>query len=230
LVTVSSPLADLLSQLHAGKPVRVIANGFDPRIIAPRETPVTESFTITYTGSLYEGKRDPEVLLRAISTLIGEGVMDPKRVHVRFYGAYNHHLEYLINCTGLSAIVDQCGTVDRDTSLARQRESQILLLLNWNHPAEEGVYTGKVFEYLAARRPILAVGGPAGVVGELLAETCAGTHVGSLDDCVKVLRRYWLEYCTSGRVTYRGSDECVDKYSQTVMAHSFASLLDEVTL
>jgi undecaprenyl pyrophosphate phosphatase UppP len=46
--------------------------------------------------------------------------------------------------------------------------------LKWEDPQERGVYSGKVFEYLAAKRPILATGGTDDVITELLNETNAG--------------------------------------------------------
>jgi hypothetical protein len=65
--------------------------------------------------------------------------------------------------------------ISREESIHEQRKAQVLLLLTWNHPAEKGVYTGKLFDYLAAQRPVLAMGIPGSVIEELLDETQAGT-------------------------------------------------------
>lgn len=56
LVSVSKPLAQKLRLLHRGKPVIAIPNGYDPDEVA--SAPLTKEFTITYTGQLYQGKRD----------------------------------------------------------------------------------------------------------------------------------------------------------------------------
>lgn len=132
------------------------------------QIPLTKEFTITYAGTLYDNKRNPTPLLRALREFIAEGLINPDITRVRFFGPPEYWLEREIIKHNLGEIVKEYRTVPRDVTLARQRESQILLLLNWDDPREVGVYTGKLFEYLAAKRPILAIGGPKGVVSELL--------------------------------------------------------------
>ena len=180
LVSVSEPLANKLASLHKGKQVFAVPNGFDPDDIG--SAPLTKKFTITYTGQLYHGKRDPELLLRAIREMIKEGEMEENNIEIRFYGPFEYWLDQEIKRYHLEGVVRQNGIVSREIALERQRESQLLLLLNWDDPDEKGVYTGKLFEYLAARRPILAIGGPEGVVSQLLRETGAGVHIKNMDD------------------------------------------------
>jgi len=227
LVTVSEPLAEKLRLLHRDKPVIAIPNGYDPDEVA--SAPLTKEFTITYTGQLYQGKRDPTPLFRAIAELISEGRLDRRAVKVRFYGATEYWLEKEIRRFGLEDVVSLNPRVPRKIALEKQRESQILLLLNWDDPGEIGVYTGKVFEYLAARRPILAVGGPRGVVTELLEETGAGVHALGYEQLKHILLEFWEQYTTHGYVPYRGSEERIAKYSHREMARRFAELLDSLT-
>ena len=113
--------------------------------------------------------------------------------------------------------------------MEKQRESQVLLLLLWDHPDEIGVYTGKIFEYLAAQRPVLAIGGPEGVVKDLLAETNAGVYATSVDDVKKALEEYYREYKLKGVVGYNGEKAEIDKYSQREMARKFAEVLGTLT-
>jgi glycosyltransferase involved in cell wall biosynthesis len=224
LVTVSEPLAEKLRLLHRGKPVIAIPNGYDPDEVASAS--LTREFTITYTGQLYQGKRDPTPLFRAIAELISEGRLDRRVVKVRLYGATDYWVEKEVKRFGLEDVVRLSPYVPREIALEKQRESQILLLLNWNHPEETGVYTGKVFEYLAARRPILAVGGPRGVVTELLEETGAGFHALGYAQLKHALLELYEQYRTFGYVPYKGREEQIAKYSHVEMARRFAELLD----
>ncbi len=228
LVTVSRPLADDLSRLHAHKPVYVITNGFDPEDASFAPPELTDKFTITYTGALYGGKRDPSMLFEALKNLISDGVIDPERVEVRFFGSQDPWLFDEIKGAGLDGIVKVFGFVPRDQALLRQRESQLLLLLLWNNPQDKGVYTGKVFEYLAAGRPIIALGGPEeSVVKDLLNETQAGHYISSLEDLEFVLSRYYSEYLRTGAIP-RTKESAIMKYSHLEMAKKFADLLDKV--
>jgi hypothetical protein len=228
LVTVSEPLADDLSHLHAHKPVYVITNGFDPEDACFDPPELTDKFTVTYTGVLYDGKRDPVMLFEALKNLIRDGVIDPDRVEVRFYGSLDPWLFDEIKGAGLEGVVKVLGFVPRSVALEKQRESQLLLLLLWNNPQEKGVYTGKVFEYLAARRPIIALGGPEeSVVKDLLNETQAGYYISSLEDLEVILSKYYSEYVRTGAIP-RTKESAIMKYSHLEMAKKFAHLLDKV--
>jgi hypothetical protein len=105
-----------------------------------------------------------------------------------------------------------------------------LLLLNWEDPLEKGTYTGKIFEYLAAQRPILVTGGFGNdVVEELLAETSSGVYCSTVEAIKKAVRESYLEYETKGKVAYNGIVEKIGKYSYREMAKSFAEILGNLT-
>lgn len=224
LVTVSEPLAQTLRRRYKTVPVRTILNGYDPDDVAPAAK-LSGDFTITYTGMLYDGKRDPGPLFQALAELAAEHVVDPERIRVDFYGPDAAHVLPSARYYGVESLVAAHAPVPREEALQVQRRSQVLLLLNWNDPFERGVYTGKLFEYLAARRPILAVGGPKGVVSELLEETGAGAFAADRDAITAVLSKWWKEYLDSGRVGYEALNPAVERYSQVNMARSFACLL-----
>jgi len=227
LVTVSEPLAKDLGSLHHKTPVFAIPNGFDPDEMGT--APLTKEFTITYTGQLYQGKRDPELLLKALHELIKDGIVNPGEAKVRFFGPIEYWLDQEIEEYHLEEMVKQYGMVPREIALTKQRESQILLLLNWDDLRESGVYTGKLFEYLAAKRPILAIGGPKGVVSKLLDETGAGVHVSALDHLKQTLVHAYREYNSSGEVRYTGNEAQIQRYSHREMASRFADVLEEAT-
>ena len=227
LVTVSEPLAEKLGDLHLGKPVFAIPNGFDPD--ERFSVPLTKEFTLTYTGQLYQGKRDPELLLKALHELITESTIHPSNVKVRFFGPPQYWLDQEIKRYHLEGVVEQYGVVPREVALVKQRESHILLLLNWDDPREIGVYTGKVFEYLAAKRPILAIGGPGGVVAALLEETGAGVHIKDLTELKEYLGMWYKEYKATGQIQYHGREDKIAKYSHYEMARKFAEVLDRST-
>jgi len=229
LVTVSVYLAEKLSTLHKGKHIYVIPNGYDPDEMNISPVDLTTKFTITHTGSLYQGKRDPAKLFEAIRDLISEEKLNPNEIEVRFYGPPEDWLENDIERYGLQNNVNWYGIIPRKVALEKQKESQLLLLLLWDHPEEIGVYTAKIFEYLAAQRPILAIGGPKGVVKDLLAETNAGVYATSVGDVKKALKNFYDEYKLKGNVEYKGERAKIDKYSQREMARKFAEVLDTLT-
>jgi glycosyltransferase involved in cell wall biosynthesis len=230
LVTVSRPLAQRLHNLHQGKKVHVITNGFDPETASNLPTNPTDKFTITYTGTIYSRRQDASRLLITLRDLISEGVIDPGMTEVRFYGLEEPGLNKMIEQYKLANVVSQRGTVSRQEALAKQNESQLLLFLDWDDPREKGVFSSKIFEYLSARRPILATGGSDDdVVAGLLRETQAGIHATTVQDIKNALKDFYLEYKATGKVTYQGEDSKINKYNQREMAREFSEVLLQVS-
>ena len=228
MVTVSQPAADDLRSLHKRKPVYSIPNGFDPAEVNTTPGNLTGKFTITYTGNLYPGKQSPEPLFAALRDLITEGSMDASDIEVRFYGPEAGWIDKQSERYGLTGIVRQFGVVPREIALNKQRESQLLLLLKWSDTQQRGFYTAKIFEYLAARRPVLAVGGFPDVIDRLLDETKAGVSGQTGEDIKTVLLRLYQEYKSSGAVSYSGDEAETSKYSHREMAKKFAAILDSL--
>ena len=228
LVTVSQPAADDLRRLHKQKPVHSIPNGFDPAEVNSTPGNLTDKFTITYTGNLYPGKQSPEPLFAALHDLITEGSMDANDIEVRFDGSEAGWIDKQAEHYGLTGIVRQFGTVPREIALKKQRESQLLLLLKWNDTRQAGAYSAKIFEYLAARRPVLAVGGFHDVVSELLDETKAGVSAQTAEEIKTLLLHLYQEYKSTGAVSYSGDEADTNKYSHREMAKRFASVLDSI--
>lgn len=229
LVTVSEPWAEKLRALHKGKNVYNITHGYNPDETNDPPATLTAKFTITYTGTIYPGKQNPLLLLAALKNLISEGTINQADVEVRFYGSEEEWLTGKIKGYGLSGVVKQYGQVKREVSVAKQRESQALLFLNWDDPQEKGLYSGKIFEYLGARRPILSTGGSRGdVVEELLNETGAGISSVTEAGIKDTLKNLYNEYKTKGWVSFGGDAARISKYTHREMAGRFAELLDNL--
>ncbi|MBA3662158.1 MAG: glycosyltransferase [Gammaproteobacteria bacterium] len=231
LSTVSNSLAKKLQDRYENKYMCVIPNGFDSALINDPCAPLTSEFTITYTGLVYRGKQNPGRLFQALHDLFEEGKLDYRKVKVRFYGVVQKWIAQLTKLFGLEEIVVQHGPVLRDDVIARQRESQVLLLCGWEEEYETGVLPLKMFEYFAARRPIIATGGtPNEQFRNILAQTKAGHDGITLDDIKHILYEYYCSFLTSGAVAYQGIPSEMDKYNHYEMAKKFTHALNQVVL
>lgn len=229
LTTVSDPLSENLRNLHKKKCIYTITNGFDPKKINNPPQKIINKFIITYTGQIYPGKQDPLKILYALKDLIKEKKIQSEDIEVRFYGPENYWLEKEIESQNLSNIVRQYGKIFPEEAIKKQRESQLLLLLNWENKNQKGVYTGKIFEYLAARRSILAIGGfHSDVIEDLLNQTKTGVFVPNKKDIKKALINFYSEYKRKGSVDYKGDLSQVEKYTYRNIAKKFANILDKL--
>ncbi len=174
VVTVSDAIADEARAFHPAGVVTTIANGCDFDDFEGLEYRRGERFRITHTGSFF-GKRSPRPFL---SALAGSDV----DLVARFVGDFRAADEEWAACLGLGDRLELHPYTPRRRALELQRDSEALLLLIPEAAGRgRGVLSGKVFEYLAAERPILAVVPTDGAAAALIRETGAGPVV-SPDD------------------------------------------------
>ena len=229
VVTVSRDWASQLRATYPQARVHTVTNGFDPEDFPQRQAKLTEHFTITYAGLLYQGKRDPGLLFQAVRELLEEGIMQRQRVRLRFYGPLEPWFLASVHESGLSEVVEAPGVISRREALERQRESQLLLQLGWYDQREKGQHTGKLFEYLGSRRPIIAAGGAPGAMSEVLEHTQAGIHLQTKTEIKECLRAAYLEYQREGQVRYRGQEDAIMQYSHVEMVRQYGEILDAVS-
>ena len=148
----------------------MIPNGSDFDDFEGLEYHRGDRFRITHTGTFF-GKRDPKPFLEALSRSGPEVV-------ARFVGGLRAADQEWAENLGLADRIEVLPHVPRRQALELQRDSEALLLLL---PEAGGrgktVPSGKIFEYLAAERPILAAVPPDGVAAQMVREAGAGVVV-----------------------------------------------------
>jgi glycosyltransferase involved in cell wall biosynthesis len=178
VAAVSDTIAGEMRDLGAAA-VRTIPNGCDFDDFEGLEYRSGERFRITHTGSFF-GKRDPRPFLRALAESRSDVV-------VRFVGGLRSSDREFAEELGLGDRLEELEHVPRRRALELQRDSEALLLLL---PEAGGrgrtVPSGKIFEYLAAERPILAAVPTDGVAADLVRRAGAGVVVPP--DDVRALR------------------------------------------
>jgi glycosyltransferase involved in cell wall biosynthesis len=181
IVAASDAIAEEASSLEPAGVVTTILNGADFDDFAGLAYRRTDRFRITHTGSFF-GKRDPRPFLSALA----ESGLDD--VVARFVGDFRVADREWAERLGLGRRLELHPYVPRREALALQRDSDALLLLIPEAGGRgQGILSGKVFEYLAAERPILAAVPPEGAAAELIRDTGAGI-VAAPDDVPALTR------------------------------------------
>jgi len=157
----------------------VVPNGCDPgEFDALRDVsvPANGPFVVLHAGSLYAG-RTPMPLLHALVKAIDRGAIDPSTFRLRFLGTtalQGVDLAATSQRLGLGSVVEFLPRVPREQSLRAVMSASALLLLQPGHAVS---VPGKVYEYLAAGRPILAVAPTDGEIASLVKQSAGGIVV-----------------------------------------------------
>jgi glycosyltransferase involved in cell wall biosynthesis len=215
IVTVSEPWADSFRRKYPGKPVATILNGFDPDDFAPGDfapddfaadaaRPLGGPLSIVYTGAIYPGRRDPTPLFQAMRELAPEAA----DLRVRFYGTSPEHVLPLARRCGVERLIEVFPSVPYRQSIRIQQAADVLLLLQWNDPKEQGNVPAKLFEYLAAMRPILGLGLADGVPAGVIRARRAGLFANEPAAIADQLAAWLAEKRRTGTVQGLAPDAC----------------------
>jgi glycosyltransferase involved in cell wall biosynthesis len=224
IVAVSDAIADEARARSPKGPVTTIANGSDFDDFAGLEHHASDRFRITHAGSFF-GKRDPRPFLTAVQR---SNLAD---LVVRFLGDFRAADREWAETLGLGDRLELIPYAPRRRSLELQRDSEALLLLIPDAGGRgKGVLSGKVFEYLAAERPILAVVPPDGAAAELIRDTDAGVVVApdDVEGMAAALRELHARWRSGGLDSAPLSGEWRAKLSRRARVEELARFVERL--
>ncbi|WP_377887632.1 glycosyltransferase [Alkalihalobacillus sp. R86527] len=211
LVTVSEHLADQIKKKYNG-PVKVILNGFDPTDYEGEMTsykaPYHPKLNIVYTGKIYESNQDITPLLKALSIL--KGTRYENKITINLYGRDLNHVFNKVSSYGVNSFFKNNGFVNYKESIMKQKTADILLHLLWNDEKQKGIYTGKLFEYFGASRPILGIGTKNNLAAKLIISKKAGMVVDDPIIIAEQLKSLIKEKENKGFIEYHTSDDNIE--------------------
>ncbi|MCK0159464.1 glycosyltransferase [Allomuricauda sp. F6463D] len=202
------------------KPIKVITNGFDDE----RQSVVLDSkFSISHIGSLLTG-RNPLGFWQALQEMITENEDFKNAVKVQLAGVVGEEVLQSIHNFGLDEVVEQLGYLSHDEVLKLQQKSQLLLLLEIDSEETKGIIPGKLFEYLNAKRPILAIGPEGWEAGAMVEQHKAG-HTCPHDN-VATLKMVLLEaFNQYQKGTLTCNSKGVERYHRKALTESLAKFI-----
>jgi glycosyltransferase involved in cell wall biosynthesis len=183
LVAVTGAIAAELGELDpgaAGK-THVIGHGVDLSDFAGLRYEPAGPFTIVHTGAFF-GQRTPRPFLTAVRDLLARRPDLRGQVRVRFVGDLRASDRAWAQGLGIDGAWEETGFLPFRRAVAEQRSADaLLLLIPYADGRGDTVVSGKVYEYLAARRPVLAAVPTGGAAAALVRSAGAGDVVASDD-------------------------------------------------
>ncbi|GGD98587.1 glycosyltransferase family 4 protein [Planktosalinus lacus] len=154
-IIVTSQTTEKQFEVITDVPITVITNGYDTEIA--EEVKLDTKFTVSHIGSLLT-ERNPEILWKIFYELINENKSFALDFQLQLAGVVSDEVVKSIKSYGLSDYLINIGYISHNQVLDVQRKSQVLLVLEIDSIETRAIIPGKIFEYLAAQRPILALG------------------------------------------------------------------------
>lgn len=225
VAAVSEGLANGLGR-RIGKQVTVIHNGFDPTLFPATPPPRSPRFTLLYAGCLVLPQRNPAPVLQAVELCLERKLIPHDQIEVQFYGSDLKLIEQAFPSALSRLPLKVLPRVPHSEVIRVQMASSVLLLLS--HASEQGVLTGKVFDYLAAGRPILAVPDDRGEIAGLLRRTGAGIALTEVGEIAQQLTRWFTAWKTGAGRTENRNEAEIARYSRRVQAKQLAALLEDL--
>lgn len=173
-VLATSPSTKKEFEQLTQKPVVLITNGFDREI--SKEKQPDEKFTISHIGSLLS-ERNPLVLWKVLSEISSENPDFANDFRLQLAGTVSDEVLKSIAGFGLEKYLHYAGYVSHNEALQIQQKSQVLLLIEINSEETRAIIPGKLFEYMAANRPILAIAPKGSDIQPLIEETKTGVFL-----------------------------------------------------
>ena len=161
VIAVTRPIAfDLERRL--GVPVTVITNGFDPGERRAQDGPTLDParHSLVHTGRMNVVGRSPTAFFEGLHEYLRRRPDGARRLEVVLAGPVSAEQHAHLADRRLEGLVRSVGSLEHPTTLALQRRADTLLVLaegNEVRPSRS-IATGKLFEYLGARRPVLVLG------------------------------------------------------------------------
>jgi glycosyltransferase involved in cell wall biosynthesis len=228
VVTVSPSWARRLDRAGDLSPgtVHVVQNGVDEADLegVPAAAVRDDAFVLAHVGSLY-GTRDPRALWAALRRLRGEGAVP--RLVVRLVGRTDPDVRAAAEATGVP--VEAVPYVTHTEAVAEMGRAGLLVLSIEPFRADRGMITGKLYEYLASGRPVLALGPPDGDAAALLAETGGGAVLArdDADGVAEAVRQHYAAW-EAGAPRAGAAWGAVAPYTRRAQTRRLADVVDRL--
>lgn len=216
-VVVTAPsLAIEFSRINSN--TFVLTNGYEKPLPTSENTPKA----LVYAGSL-KAQQNPKNLWLAIKELTQENNFFAANFSLEIYGKVAESIQQEVKVLGISNWITFLGYQSKEQLDERLPNSKALLLLGIDMPSTHNIIHGKLFEYMAANRPIFGIGPQPSDMKQLFKEYHLGVYT-SFDD-FNTIKETLLSWFTTDEIPFASKE--IEKFQRDVIAESYLNLILE---
>ncbi|MCZ4409352.1 glycosyltransferase family 4 protein [Cryomorphaceae bacterium 1068] len=217
-ITVSNGFVELFKQ-KVDRAYHVVTNGFDEQDlvnVVPRKSAESKKLIISYTGTMSD-IYEPDVFFEALARYGGS-------FELRIAGSISEGVQKKIDDCGISESVNYLGYLSHADALKEMSNADLLLLISPMVKNSKGIIPGKLFEYLAFHKPIVAIAdNEGGDIERILKQTGAG-EVFSRTNNGGILK--WIN--TLGSTSIANNSEMIQKYHRRNLTKQLVEQLNKI--
>lgn len=206
------------------QPITVITNGYETT--GNDKSVLDKTFAFSHIGSLLSG-RNPSNLWEVFRELIEENDSFRENFRLRLVGMVSSEVWQSLKENQLTDFVDHEGYVSHKEAVEFQKQTQVLLLLEINSEETKGIIPGKLFEYLNAKRPIIAIGPKGWDVPKIISKTESGKCFDySEKEGLKKIVLHYFEAFQQGNLNIDSKN--IQQYHRRELTGSMAEIIKKV--
>jgi len=230
VITITGVITEYFSEKYPGIDAETISNGFDAddfSALSNAHLPAFEAgkFNIVHTGrfGLSDTAISADSFFQAIREMIKEKAELKDKIKIHLAGELNRRELASIQDLIEAGVVVYYGLVKREKSLGLQKNADLLFIVT--QPTRRSAVSAKIFEYLYAAKPILALTHETGVA-EIIKETGTGWVIYPTDK--KSIRELLEKLINKPKTTITPNQSKIEEFSMHKQIKKLAGILKDI--
>ena len=211
--------------LKFNKNIHVITNGFDVDLTQKSKVTLDRHFTLTHIGMM-NSDRNPKLLWKVLAEICAKDSKFKTDLKINLIGKVAPQIISELQIFEKSAL-DLITYLPHSEVRAYQQKSQMLLLVVNNVPSAKGIVTGKIFEYLEANRPILAIAPTDGDAAAIIKATNSGFVI-DYEDETNLKRVILSNYKAFKKQELRVASKNIQQYHRKELTRKLATIIKSI--
>ncbi|MBN1552613.1 glycosyltransferase [bacterium] len=231
IITVSDALSNAFKEKLRGydrDKVHVIMNGYDDADYEAIGKKKSACYTILHAGNCLM-HQNPEVLWKSLSQMIREDREFEKELEIHFIGKVHPAILETVDHYDLGKHLRAKGFIPHMEIVREIMNASTLLMVVPDIKRNEGIVTGKLFEYIGSGNPVLVIGPPSGNAGIIISKFANSTicDYNDVDKCTAYIRKTYIEW-KNGQLS-ESSVSLRKPYSRRIQTKQLVELFNSVT-